>query len=76
LNYKSLEKDNLFILSKIAEKEGNIPAAALQYMKEANILNDSLFNTEKITKFTDLQVRYFTEQQNQENLLLKQQNEI
>jgi signal transduction histidine kinase/Tfp pilus assembly protein PilF len=74
-NYKSLEKDNLFILSKIAEKEGNIPDA-LQYMKEANILNDSLFNTEKITKFTDLQVRYFTEQQNQENLLLKQQNEI
>jgi signal transduction histidine kinase/Tfp pilus assembly protein PilF len=74
-NYKSLEKDNLFILSKIAEKEGNIPHA-LQYMKEANILNDSLFNTEKIAKFTDLQVRYFTEQQNQENLLLKQQNEI
>jgi signal transduction histidine kinase len=45
-------------------------------MKEANMLNDSLFNTEKIAKFTDLQVRYFTEQQNQENLLLKQQNEI
>jgi signal transduction histidine kinase len=74
-NYKSLEKDNLFILSKIAEKEGNI-TDALRYMKEANMLNDSLFNTEKIAKFTDLQVRYFTEQQNQENLLLKQQNEI
>lgn len=74
-NYKSLEKDNLFILSKIAEKEGNIPDA-LRYMKEANMLNDSLFNTDKIAKFTDLQVRYFTEQQNQENLLLKQQNEI
>jgi tetratricopeptide (TPR) repeat protein len=74
-NYKSLEKDNLFILSGIAEKEGNIPNALL-YLKEANMLNDSLFNTEKIAKFTDLQVRYFTEQQNQENLLLKQQNEI
>lgn len=74
-NYKSLEKDNLFILSKIAEKEGNI-SDALQFMKEANMLNDSLFNTEKISKFTDLQVKYFTEQQNQENLLLKQQNEI
>ena len=74
-NYKLLEKDNLLILSKIAEKEGNI-SDALQYMKEANKLNDSLFNSEKIAKFTDLQVRYFTEQQNQENLLLKQQNEI
>ncbi|MBW6537630.1 MAG: tetratricopeptide repeat protein, partial [Mariniphaga sp.] len=74
-NYKSLEKDNLFILSKIAEKEGNI-SDALQLMKEASMLNDSLFNTEKISKFTDLQVKYFTEQQNQENLLLKQQNEI
>ncbi len=74
-NYKSLEKDNLFILSKIAEKEGDIPVA-LQYLKEANILNDSLFNTEKMSKFTELQVRYFTEQQNQENLFLKQQNEI
>ncbi|WP_372949978.1 ATP-binding protein [Mariniphaga sp.] len=74
-NYKSLEKDNLFILSKIAEKKGKI-SDALRYMKEANMLNDSLFNTEKIAKFTDLQVKYFTEQQNQENLLLKQQNEI
>lgn len=74
-NYKSLEKDNLFILSGIAEKEGDIPKA-LGYLKEANMLNDSLFNTEKIAKFTDLQVRYFTEQKNQENLLLKQENEI
>ncbi|HDR52466.1 MAG TPA: tetratricopeptide repeat protein, partial [Mariniphaga anaerophila] len=46
-NYKLLEKDNLLILSKIAEKEGNI-SDALQYMKEANKLNDSLFNSEKI----------------------------
>ena len=74
-NYKPLGKDNLFILSKIAEEEGDIPSA-YQYLKEANMLNDSLFNVDKITKFTDLQVKYFTEQQNQENLLLKQQNEI
>jgi signal transduction histidine kinase len=74
-NYKSLEKDNLLILSKIAEKEGNL-SHALQYLKESNILNDSLLNTERIARFTQLQVRYITEQQNRENLLLKQQNEI
>jgi signal transduction histidine kinase len=74
-NYKSLEKDNLLILSKIAEKEGNL-SHALQYLKESNILNDSLLNTERIARFTQLQVRYITDQQNRENLLLKQQNEI
>lgn len=74
-NYKSLRKDNLLIFSGIAEKEGDI-LKAYQYLKEANRLNDSLFNVEKISKFTDLQVRYFTEQKNRENLFLKQQNEI
>jgi signal transduction histidine kinase len=74
-NYKSLRRDNLLVFSRIAEKEEDI-LNAYQYLKEANRLDDSLFNVEKISKFTDMQVRYFTEQQNQENLLLKQQNEI
>jgi signal transduction histidine kinase len=74
-DYVSLLKDNLFVLSELAEKEGNIENA-YQYLKEATQLKDSLFNAEKISKFTDLQVRYFNEQQQQENLILKQNNEI
>lgn len=74
-NYKSLERDNLLIMSKIAEEDGEI-SNALQFLKDANLINDSLFNIEKIAKFTDLQVKYFTEKQNQENLLLRKNNEI
>lgn len=73
--YVNLLKDNLFILSELAEKEGNTEDA-YRFLKEATQLKDSLFNAEKISKFTDLQVKYFNEQQQQENLILKQNNEI
>jgi len=74
-NYVNLLKDNLFVLSELAEKEGNTNDA-YQYLKGATQLKDSLFNAEKISKFTDLQVKYFNQQQQQENLILKQNNEI
>ncbi|MGM0621159.1 MAG: ATP-binding protein [Bacteroidota bacterium] len=74
-DYINLLKDNLFVLSGLAENEGNTEDAYL-YLKEATQLKDSLFNTEKISKFTDLQVEYFNQQQQQENLILKQNNEI
>lgn len=74
-DYVNLLKDNLFVLSELAETEGNTEDA-YQYLKEATQLKDSLFNAEKISNFTDLQVKYFNQQQQQENLILKQNNEI
>ncbi len=74
-NYVSLEPDNLFVLSELAEQEGNT-GEALSFLKRATVLRDSLFNADKLSKFNDLQIKYFTEQQNKENLVLKQQNEI
>lgn len=73
--YTELMSDNLFALSEISEKQGNINQA-LTYYKRASDLKDSLFNAEKVSKFTDLQIEYFTEQQKQENLILKQKNKI
>jgi len=74
-NYVSLEQDNLFVLSEVAEREGNT-GEALFFLKRATAMRDSLFNADKLSKFNDLQIKHFTEQQNRENLLLKQQNEI
>jgi signal transduction histidine kinase/Tfp pilus assembly protein PilF len=74
-NYLSLKRDNLFALSELAEQEGNT-GKALDFLKQATALRDSLFNTDELSKFTDLQIKYFTEKQTRENLLLKQKNEI
>jgi len=74
-SYTSVIKDNLFMLSKIAEQENNT-GLAFDYFKKATLLKDSLLNTDKVAKFTDLQIKHFTEQQRQENLLLRKNNEI
>jgi signal transduction histidine kinase len=74
-NYTDLISDNLFALSEISEKKGNL-SEALEFYKKASALKDSLFNAEKVSKFTELQIEHFTQQQKQENQLLKQENEI
>ncbi len=74
-NYSALIKDNLFALSEIEEKRGN-QAKALQLFKAASELKDSLFNKEKILKLTDLQIKFNLEQEQNENLLLRKNNEI
>lgn len=74
-NYTGLIRDNLYILSEIAEQEGNTSLAFAHY-KQASFLKDSLFNSEKINKFNDLQIKYFTEQQETENQILRANNEI
>ncbi len=74
-NYNITERDNLYVLSEIAERENNI-AQAFDYFKKASALKDSLFNRDKIARFTDLQIEHFTEQQKQENLILRKNNEI
>ncbi len=74
-DYSSLIKDNLFVLAKIADYQGD-DALAYQYFRDASALKDSIFNRDKMTKFTDLQIKYNLEQQMKENLLLKKNNEI
>lgn len=73
--YGGLIKDNLFALAEIEEIEGN-KVLAFKYFKDASVLKDSIFNKEKMAKFTDLQIRFNLEQQQKENLLLKKNNEI
>lgn len=74
-NYNVLVKDNLFAFANLAEKKGQIPEA-LEFYKNASTLKDSIFNSDKIAKFTDLQIRYNLDQQTQENLLLRKNIEI
>ncbi|PIQ10483.1 MAG: hypothetical protein COW71_02605 [Ignavibacteriales bacterium CG18_big_fil_WC_8_21_14_2_50_31_20] len=73
--YNTIIKDNQFLLSKIEENIGNT-ALAFKYFKDGSIVKDSIFNTEKMSKFTDLQVKYYLEKKSQENLLLRKNNEI
>ena len=74
-NYIDLIKDNEFVLSKIEEKKGNF-TKALKYFKSASEMKDSTFNKDKITKFTNLQVKYSLEQKDKENTILRKDNEI
>jgi signal transduction histidine kinase len=74
-NYPPIIRDNLFTLSEIEEHEGRVPAA-MNYYKQASELKDSLFSSENIKKLNDLQIKFFTEQQEQENQLLRKNNEI
>lgn len=73
--YIALIRDNKFMLSKIEERKGNI-SKAFEYFKSASALKDSTFNKEKIQKFISLQIKNHTEQQTQENLILRKNNEI
>ena len=73
--YNELVRDTQYQLSSLAEERGNI-ANALAYFRTATAVKDSIFNKQKMTKFTELQVRYHTEQQARENALLRKNNEI
>jgi signal transduction histidine kinase len=73
--YSVLAKDNLFALAQIEEEKGNINQA-FEYYKRASQLNDSIFNQEVLAKISNVQIQYLTEQQNQENILLRKDNEI
>ncbi|MCK4640257.1 MAG: tetratricopeptide repeat protein, partial [Candidatus Marinimicrobia bacterium] len=73
--YNDLIRDNQYILSEIEEERGNIHEA-LEYFKNASAMNDNIFNTEKIVKFTELQIKYHLEHQTQENAILRKNNEI
>ena len=74
-NYSELIRDNLFRLSEIEEKKGNT-SKAFSYFKNASNLKDSIFNRTEIAKFTDLQIRYNIEKQEQENTILRANNRI
>lgn len=74
-HYDAVRKDNLLLMAEMAEKEGNI-RQALTYFKRASALKDSLINNEKIVKFNELQNRFFNEQQEKENDLLRKDIEI
>lgn len=73
--YTVLLKDNLFALADLAENDGKTNAA-FNYYKQASHLNDSLYNNDIVSKIADLQVKYVNEQHEQENILLRKNNEI
>jgi len=74
-HYYDLVRDNHYLLSEIAEGRGDI-SGAYQYYKTASMMNDSLFNSESLAKFTELQVKYSIEKEVSENLELTARNEI
>lgn len=74
-NYHDLVRDNHYLLSEIAEGRGDI-SGAFQYFKTASIINDSLFNSESLAKFTEFQVKYSIEKEVSENLELTASNKI
>lgn len=74
-NYMNFRMHNLFLLSKISEKEKNI-GKAYAFLKNAYELNDSLFNSEEIAKFNNLQRLYSKEQHDREKEILLKDIEI
>ena len=75
LKTKSLE---LVVLNKLItcyEFNENL-AEALALQKQAVVLNDSIFNTVKQRQIKNLEIRYATEEKEQENRLLKQEKEV
>lgn len=75
MGYSDVICNNYYVLSSLEETEGNL-ANALEYYKMATTIHDSIFNKEKLAKFTDLQIHYNIEKKEQENELLRQKNEI
>jgi len=73
--YTVLTKDNLFSLANVKEKRGNT-IEAFQLFKNASALNDSIYTEDVVAKIADIQVKYVNAQQEQENALLRKNNEI
>jgi len=73
--YKVLTKDNLYSLAKVKEKRGN-SIEAFELFKKASALNDSIYTEDVVAKIADIQVKYVNAQQEQENALLRKNNEI
>ncbi len=73
--YNDLLKDNLFALAELEEKKGNI-TNAFTIFKSASALNDSIYSKDVVNKIADIQVKYVQAQQEQENAMLRKNNEI
>jgi len=73
--YNTLLKDNLFALAELEEKKGDIKKAYRTF-KSASELNDSIYSKEVVNKIADIQVKYVEAQQEQENAMLRKNNEI
>lgn len=62
-------------LSDISERTGN-PALALTYLRQHNILQDSLLNVNLNSEVAEMQTKYETEKKDKENVVLKNENAI
>jgi two-component system NarL family sensor kinase len=62
-------------LSDISDKTGN-SSLALLYLRQHNILQDSLLNVNLNSEIAEMQTKYETEKKEKENVLLKNENAI
>jgi signal transduction histidine kinase len=62
-------------LSDVSEKTNDF-SLALSYLKQHNILKDSLLNTNLNSEIAEMQTRYETEKKEKENIVLKNENAI
>lgn len=73
--YDQIIRDIYYLYSDILTHKEDYKEA-INYFKMATAINDSIFNEEKSSRFTDLQIRYNLEKKQQENEILRKNNEI
>jgi tetratricopeptide (TPR) repeat protein len=75
LNLRDVLKETYFLYSSLYEKKRSY-LKALNYYKLYDIQKDSLFNTEKNKKISELQIQYEVLEKDKENEILKNENLI
>ncbi len=74
-NYDRFLRDIYYLLADMESEEDKYESA-LKYYKMAAAIDDSIFNEEKSSRFTELQIQYNLEKKERENELLRKDNEI
>lgn len=73
--YDQIVRDTYYLYSDLLDHDGNYKEA-LKYYKMATAINDSIFNNEKGSRFTELQIRYNLEKEKQEIEILTKNSGI
>jgi len=73
--YDQFLRDIYYLMADMEVQKEN-HEKALNYFKMASAIDDSIFNEEKSSRFTELQIQYNLEKKERENELLRKDNEI
>lgn len=73
--YDQFLRDIYYLMADMEVQKGN-HEKALNYFKMASAIDDSIFNEEKSSRFTELQIQHNLLKKERENELLRKDNEI